>query len=359
MILIDRLTRRVPLQLFFFFFIFLFSATYGTVYSQKSFDGFEIFDDETILDAKIVSDFKFLRKQKYKTAYQPATFTVYFTNGDSATIEVRIKARGNFRKKHCLFPPFKIKFNKDDFGSSSVTEFNSLKLVTHCRSQTAYSQRLFEEYLVYKMYESLSDFSFRTRMFRINYIDSGSKSDPGWFYGFLIEDIDQLAQRNDAVEIEPKSMHPERTNRHYSTVVPLFQYMIGNTDWSAVYFHNMKLVKQNDPELYAPIVIPYDFDYCGLLDAPYAVPPEVLNIPDVTTRLYRGFCRTDEEFQEVFNLFEEHKDEFLNLVSSWELLEERTKKDDLSYLTRFFEIIENPKLVDKTIKLECQTLNSN
>ncbi len=350
MILKDYFTNRIRFALTFF----LFYASTLLVYSQNTFDGFEFFNDETILEAKIVSDFKFLRKEKYKSAYQPAFFTVYFANGDSATTEVKIKARGNFRRKHCLFPPFKIKFNKDDFGSSSVAEYNSLKLVTHCRSQPAYTQRLHEEYLIYKMYESLTEFSFKSRMFKINYIDTGSKSDPGWFYGFLIEDIDQLAQRTNSIEIEPKSLHPERTNRYYSTMLPLFQYMIGNTDWSAVYFHNVKLLKQNDPTLYAPITIPYDFDYCGLLDAPYAVPPEKLNLSDVTTRLYRGFCRTDEEFQEMFDLFIEHKDEFMDLISSSELLDERTIKDDLYYLNRFFEVIENPKLVAKSIKIECQ-----
>ena len=177
MILFDRIQAGIR----FFIFCLLLSLISTSAYPQITFDGFEIFDDATILDAKIVSDFKLLRKEKYKTAYQPATFTVYFENGDSATTDVKIKARGNFRRKHCLFPPFKIKFNKDDFGSSSVTEFNALKLVTHCRSQSAYSERLQEEYLIYKMYESLTEFSFKSRMFRINYIDSGSKSDPGWF----------------------------------------------------------------------------------------------------------------------------------------------------------------------------------
>jgi len=359
MILNARLKNRLTLQLLAVFFIFIFSANSTPVYAQNSFDGLELFDDKTILDAKIVSDFKFLRKEKFKSAYQPAFFTIYFANGDSATTEVRIKARGKFRRKHCLFPPFKIKFKKDEFGSSSVAEFNSLKLVTHCRPQAAYSQRLHEEYLIYKMYESLTEFSFKTRMFRINYIDSGSKSDPGWFYGFLLEDIDQVAQRNNSIEIEPKSIHPERTNRYLSTLMPLFQYMIGNTDWSSVYFHNIKLIKQNDPTLYAPITIPYDFDYCGLLDAPYAIPPEKLELADVTTRYYRGFCRSDEEFQEVFDLLIEHKDEFMNLISSWELLDERTKKDDLFYLEKFYNIIEDPKMVNKTIKLECQRVDSN
>ncbi len=336
----------------------LFSLTSASVYSQTTFDGIEWFNDETILDAKLVSDFKFLRKNKFKTAYQPAKFTIYFANGDSASTDVKIKARAEFRRKHCLFPPFFIKFDKNEFGSSSVAEFNKLKLVTHCRSQPAYSQRLHEEYLIYKMYESLTDLSFKTRMLRINYINTGSKSDPGWFYGFFIEDIDQLAQRNNSIEIEPKSIHPERTNRYYSTLMPIFQYMIGNTDWSPVYSHNVKLLKQNDPTIFAPITIPYDFDYCGLLDAPYAVPPEKLELPDVTTRYYRGYCRTDEEFQEVFNLFVENKDEIMSLISSWELLDENAKKNDLIYLTQFFEIIENPKMVDRTIKLECQTVES-
>ena len=92
-----------------------------------------------------------------------------------------------------------------------------------------------------------TNYSYRVRLLKINNIDTGSNSDPGWNYAFLIEDIDQLAQRNNSIEIETKNLHMEYTNRFISTLMPTFQYMIGNTDWSVPALHNIKLIKVNDP----------------------------------------------------------------------------------------------------------------
>jgi len=338
------------------FTLVLYITPVFVLLGQKPFEGFEFFgDDSSIIECKITSDFKFLRKEKYKSAYQPAQFTMYTSEGDSATITIKIKARGFFRRKHCLFPPIKIKFSKDDFAGSSVQDFNKLKLVTHCRSQPAYEQRVIEEYLIYKAYELLTDYSFRVRMLRINYIDKGSKSDPGWNYAFLIEDPDQMAERNNAVELSVKNLHPEHTDRIVSTIMPVFQYMIGNTDWSVQAQHNIKLIKINDPTKYFPITIPYDFDYCGLLNAPYAVPPEQLEIEKVTERLYRGFCRTDEEFQEVFDMFIAHKEEILGLFQNNDLLSDKNKRICLEFMKEFFGIIENEKLNKRTILSQCRT----
>lgn len=353
--MVELYLRHCNMRLILFMLV-LYIAPVFTLFGQKSFEGFEFFgNDSSIIECKIISDFKFLRKEKYKSAYQPAKFTLFTSEGDSTTINIKIKARGLFRRKHCLFPPFKIKFSKDDFVGSSVQEFNKLKLVTHCRSQPAYEQRVFEEYLIYKAYEMLTDYSLRVRMLRINYIDEGSKSDPGWNYAFLIEDPDQMAERNNAIEISIKNLHPEHTDRVVSTIMPVFQYMIGNTDWSVHAQHNIKLIKINHPSKYFPITVPYDFDYCGLLNAPYAVPPEKLAIENITERIYRGFCRTDEEFQKVFDLFLTHKEEILALFQNNELLTDKNKRICLEYLKEFFSIIENKKLGERTILSQCRT----
>lgn len=334
---------------------FLFTANAS---AQSSLSNFEFFgDDDSIIECKITSDFKFLRKQKYKSAYQAATFTVFFSEGDSVTVDVKIRARGNFRKKHCLFPPIKIKFNKDDFAESSVNTYNKLKIVTHCREQPAYTQRLFEEYYVYKAYELLTDYSFRSRLLKITYHDTGGKgkSEPKTYYGFVIEDVDQMAERNNAIELETKVRHPEHCDREMNTVMPVFQYMIGNTDWSITAPHNIKIIKVNDPTIPMPIPVPYDFDYVGLLNAPYAVPPEQLTILKVTDRLYRGFCRTDEEFKAAFLLMEDNETEIMTFFQDSELLDDRTKRESVAYLEDFFGVIGSDNEAKQTIMAECRT----
>jgi len=72
-------------------------------------------------------------------------------------------------------------------------------------------------------------------------------------------------------------------------------YMIGNLDWSMRAgpagegcCHNGRLLAGNGP-YYTPV--PYDFDYSGLVDAPYAVPPDGFKISNVKSRVYQGYCK--------------------------------------------------------------------
>ena len=64
----------------------------------------------------------------------------------------------------------------------------------------------------------------------------------------------------------------------------VFMYMVGNTDWSLPYLHNIR-VFQNFTSY---IAVPYDFDWSGIVDAPYAVPDYRLNIKSVRDRIWRG-----------------------------------------------------------------------
>jgi hypothetical protein len=135
----------------------------------------------------------------------------------------------------------------------------------------------------------------------------------------------------------------------------VFQFMIGNTDWSVAGQHNVKILKSKDETNYEPIAVTYDFDYCGLINASYAVPPEVLGIESVAERKYRGFCRTDEEFQKVFDLFTSHKDEMIALFQDSELLDKQSKAEAVKYMEESLEIIGNPSLSKRYIKDDCRT----
>jgi hypothetical protein len=309
------------------------------------------------LQVKIETDAKLLRKSKSDEdpEYQPAFMTFFLSENDSVELDVRIKPRGIFRKSHCLFPPVWVNFDSIDFATSSVGTYDKLKLVTHCRDQESYKQQMLIEYYIYKMYEMLTDYSFRTRLLEINYKDTVNKREPGWNYAFFLEDLDQIAERNDAVKMESENMHPTRLNRDVATIMDVFQFIIGNTDWSVLTGHNVKLVKSNDREDYAPKPVPYDFDYCGLVNASYAVPPEMLGIEKVTDRVFRGFCTTPEEYQKVFDMILEHKEAMLDLFRNSEYLDKRTKAEAVAYLERSLEIIGDPKLSKSQIVDRCRT----
>lgn len=140
----------------------------------------------------------------------------------------------------------------------------------------------------------------------------------------------------------------ESTDRELMTMVSVFQYFIGNTDWSVPNNHNVKLIfsKENDAAL--PFAIPYDFDYCGVVDASYAIPNEIIGTEKVTERVYRGFPRSIEEIQTILQVFKNKKESILGLINNFELLSERTRKNMTRYLEDFYDTIENSNNV-KTI----------
>jgi len=333
---------------------FLAQLITSNLSAQTQLDGFEFFgDDHSTIQGKLSSDFKFLKKNKMNTSYQPAVFTIYKENGDSILLNAKIKTRGEFRKQECSFPPIKIKFNKEQFTNSTIKEYNKLKWITHCKQGKSQSDKVIEEYLIYKAYAYLTEFSFGARLMKIEYVDTESKKSPGFYYAFLIEDIDQVAERNNAIELDGQRLHPELADREISTIMPLAMYMIGFTDWSVLTMHNMKLIQVKN-SIRRPIPVPYDFDYSGLIDPAYAIPPEFLGIGDVTQRIYRGFCRLDGEWEAGRKLFQENEENILNLWRNDEHLSARVKKTDLQYLQEFFDIINDDKKFNRYIIEGCR-----
>jgi len=96
-------------------------------------------------------------------------------------------------------------------------------------------------------------------------------------------------------------------------LVYIFQFLMGNTDWSIPAGHNIKMIKSKKPLDQLPYVIPYDFDNAGIVNANYAAPDETLPIKSVRERLYRGFCLDDEVIECAVNQFIQAKDKIYSL----------------------------------------------
>lgn len=306
---------------------------------------------DSVLEVTLKTDIKKLKKEKFKDQYQPATLTFPLPGGEVKTVNIRVKARGNFRKKYCHFPPLRLNFK--DTTNEMSRYLHKLKLVTHCKEQSTRSQYILREYLVYKMFNIMTDKSFKVRLVKITYEDSENKQKTVTHNGFFIEAVDKLAERLDAIELE-KKIHQERTNKDYINMVAVFQYMVGNTDWSVAGLHNIKLIKLKDPTEPRPYGIPYDFDYCGLVNTTYAIPNEALAIESVRERLYRGFCKPAEELTPTFTLFKEKKQDLYDLCESLEMLDERHRKYITQYLDGFYKIIDSPKSIDREFVRSCR-----
>jgi hypothetical protein len=311
-------------------------------------DPVKFFESNDVLEAKMSMDIGKLTRTSDKPAYLPATFSCKIA--DSTIGEhIRIIARGHIRKEVCYLPPIKLNFHNNT--SPKLYPLSSLKMVCTCYENSNGDQLLLKEYLVYKMFNLITDRSFRVRLMDLGYEDVNPKKKPYSGHAFLIESDKALAKRNDCEVLKNTRSHSEYTERNQMTVVAIFQYMIGNTDFGVSVNHNIILIQPAKDSTARPIVVPYDFDYAGIVDAYYAVPNEGLPIENVRQRLYRGYPRTEEELNEAFAIFNKQKEKIYSLVHNFDLLTEKNRKTIIDYLDDFYKTINNNNQV-KSIFIE-------
>ncbi|MEZ4852244.1 MAG: hypothetical protein R3B93_27280 [Bacteroidia bacterium] len=315
-----------------------------------------LFQSDEILKMTIKTEMRNLLRDRGDERDYHEGVLIYEQEGVETSLPVELRIRGNFRRKKstCQFPPIRLKFDSAKVSNSLFADQDKVKLVTHCQSRKAeYQQYLLKEYLVYKMYNQLTDTSFRVRMMEITYIDTGKKPDTLHRYGFVIEDEDHLAARLGGKGLEVPNIHPDRTDYKLINTLSVFEFMIGNTDFSVPGLHNIKLIMTEPGK--PPLAVPYDFDWSGLVRAPYAQPNESLGIRNVRVRLFRGFCRTEEEFEETFQIFRDNKNAILGLFRNLEMLDPDVRDDCIQYLEEFYETINDPQKVKRNFLDMCRT----
>lgn len=309
--------------------------------AQNKFSSKHFFTDTSILKATLVTDMGNLTSGRIGDKKQSGSFTLFADDSTKITSKVQLNARGHMRRETCYIPPLKVQFSVD--STSPLSTLKSLKIVAPCEFVTLYQELLIREYLAYKMYNLLTDLSFRVRLISLEIQDSKGKKKTLKSYAFFIEDIDQLAKRNHSVALDNIKINTETTDRQLVTLLSIFQYMIGNTDWSVPGNHNIRLIHNKDSSMARPVAIPYDFDYSGLVNAPYAVPDPMLNIESVTDRVYRGYPRNMSELEPIIQKFKDKKTAIYDLVNNCNQLTDSGKKYMLKFLDQFFDIISNPR----------------
>jgi hypothetical protein len=299
------------------------------------FNDFGLFASDDILKLTLRFDITHFKWKKPKDEYMKALLTYHINDKDSINKEIRLKSRGTMRYEYCDFPPIKLNFMKQDSSEKVPGKITSLKMVTHCQSGN--EEYLLKEFLIYKLYNELTDMSFHVRLVRVEYINTYKKSKPIAAYAFLVEPEEMLAERTHSVQqkiayISQKTIMPEIMDR-----VAIFNYMIGNTDWSVAMQHNCKVLTSSpaDPSRHA-VIVPYDFDFSGLVNAHYATPAEGLGLESVRERRYLGICRSEEIFANRIKEFRERKENFYRIINQFSLLSEKTKKDMIRYLDSFY-----------------------
>jgi hypothetical protein len=319
---------------------FVFTAI--SLQSFAQIDPQQFFETDSVLHCKLSLNIDKFIHSRNKPKYLPALFSCNI--GDSnITEQIRVEARGNVRRQICYMPPMKMNFHNDT--SPALHKLGSLKLVTPCFSNEVHDQLLLKEYLIYKMYNLLTEKSFRVRLLNITYTDSDENKRPYTQYAFLIEDTKELAKRTNCKDLKGLKLYSQGADRDQMTLVALFEYMIGNTDWGVSSGHNVILIRSATDSTKRPFVVPYDFDYSGLVNAEYAVPAEGLDIENVRERYYFGSQRTPEELNSWIEVFNAQKDSIYTLINNFTLLTKNNREDMINYLDGFYNVINDKREV--------------
>ncbi|MBM3414915.1 MAG: hypothetical protein FJY20_00420 [Bacteroidetes bacterium] len=321
-----------------FVVVVILFITAGIAKAQQV-DSIKFFTDEQPVELTLTTDIRGLQNESDQDVFQPATAKMKFPDGTEIEEPVQVGARGKFRRGYCRIPPIMMQFR--NASSPRFASLGKLKLVIACGAATADEELLLKEFLVYKIYNQLTDMSFRVRLMKTTYNDSRGKIKSFTQYAFMLEDDGDMARRNGCKKRTHGQVLTESTDRATMTMVAIFEYMIGNTDWSVPNDHNIELIFSRENPALLPFSVPYDFDYCGLVDASYAIPNEIIGTEKVTERVYRGFPRKMDELQTVLDAFRAKKETIRSLVKNFTLLGERVRNNMIRYLDDFFQMIEN------------------
>jgi hypothetical protein len=278
------------------------------------------------------------------------------------TFDVELRTRGHFRLRlsTCPFPPIRLHFEREQLEQTLFASQHRIKMVTHCRTDRAeYEQYVLREYLAYRIYNLLTEESFRVRLARVTYIDTDDEIETITRYALLLEDADAMAARNGYDELEIPGVQPAQMQPAALIRFELFQYMIGNTDWDPFVPEPGDICCHNTVPIgslrdFTVLPVPYDFDFSGLVGAEYALPNPRLLIRTVRQRRYWGLCRPPEEIDAALPAFLELREDVAALVRSIPGLTAASVRDATSYLDEFYETIGNPNRVERELLRKCR-----
>ena len=321
-----------------------------------------LFQSEDVLAITLTAPWNEIeRNRKYQGAY-PATIEYTGPDGAKLTHKLTVERRGLKRQEACRIPPIRLRFEKEEVKGSLFRGQKSLKMVTHCENSTRFDQYYLLEMAAYRIYNRVTDYSFRVRPLSVTYRDSKKGDSDADRFAFLIEDDSDVAERHGLKNLDIGRTLPSRLDKATSSDMALFQMMIGNLDYSPLRgpdpqecCHNVKLIAPRPLEQGDTIwPIPYDFDASGIVDAPYAVPPAGLGVRSITQRLYRGYCAHNGTLQESRRKIIGLEPEIMAVLDGDPRLSSRSKKKAGRFLEKYFELIRDDRDFERQVVMKCR-----
>lgn len=321
----------------------LFAVAGSTSYAASDSSESPLFAHQTTLHIRISGPLTTLMRKRSNEEYLEGKLSYTDDSGAVHEFDLKFRTRGNYRRRRstCSFPPVRLNLQKKQLRGSEFSGQNILKLVSPCKpANKKYEQYVLKEYLAYKILQLHTPYSFRTRLLKITWVDTDKNNRSTERYAFVIEHKNRLADRLGVSVADIQGTRHSRLDRAQASIASVFQYLIGNTDFSLVKgpadsgcCHNGILVSKGGD---AFIPIPYDFDFAGMVNASYADPNPKFRLSSVTKRLYRGNCSVNPELDTTIPMFAQKKNAVLDLLKNQEGLSDRERRRTLNFIEKFY-----------------------
>ena len=318
-----------------------------------------LFASHDTLRVEIEAPLRMLADERPDEEEFPGKFRYTEDDGRRLELDMVVRTRGRLRRSKdvCDFPPLRLNFRKSQLDDTIFDKQDKIKLVAHCgNSSHRYEQALLAEYLAYRVFNALTDRSFHARLLRVNYVFSDDDRTMETF-AILIEDKDRLGKRMDAKTVETERVRVEDIDPADLNLASVFQYFIGNTDFSPIATapgedccHNQALFVREDGPDYT---VPYDFDQSGFVNAPHALPNPRFRLRSVAVRMYRGRCVNNDLLPATLQRFRERRAAIEDLIRNQAELSARTERRMLEYVAAFYETIDDPDRVRRELVDGC------
>jgi len=295
---------------------------------------FEKLTASEAIELTLETDLTTFVAQKKTNNYMPGTLRTK----DGKTYKVEVRPRGRYRRKVSKIPPMKIRFDEKELQAENLDTLNEIKIALPSVHTEQGNELIVKEYLAYRMFEKVSDAYFRARLVKLTLIDTNEKgSGKKKLYAIFIEDEEEVSQRLNGVPEDEYGIKMEKFEQEQAALVVMYQYLIGNTDWDFPMHRNVELIKKKENE--KMLVLPYDFDFSGLVSAPYASPSSDSGVKTVRDRYLMSNGIDAEALKSATNLLKTKEKEFYKLCRS-KYLSSETSSSMVKFLESFYKNME-------------------
>jgi hypothetical protein len=313
-----------------------------------------LFTSDAPLAVTFTANWGRLRDDRSDTSpYRAATMSYTAADGKTISVPLKVKTHGIWRLKHCNLPPLRLNFSNKAAKETVFYDLQKPKMVSVCKDNDTYEQLVLKEMQLYRVYQAVTPVSHRVRLLRVSYADSVTGKAETTRYAFVFEDPDEMADRLGGKVTKLKGATAEDFDPDALATAFMFEYFIGNLDFSFNGVHNAETIVRNDGSSALPVA--YDFDFSGAVNAPYASVDPQFRSKRVTDRVFRGYCAILPSYPAAIALFQAKKARIYGLYhdATGSLLSPSNVKETLEYYDQFYDEVKTPRDAEGNVLHGC------